>query len=144
PAEIPLSYAQRRLWFLDRLEGASATYTIPMAVRLTGALDVAALEGALSDVVERHESLRTVFPETQGVPRQEILAGSAARVRLEVAGVAEAGLSAALSAAAGRGVALGGGVPLRGHLFLGGGGGAVLVVGLHRTSGGGRSLGALC
>ena len=104
PSEIPLSYAQRRLWFLDRLEGGSeghrsATYTIPLAVRLGGELDCAALEAALCDVVDRHESLRTIFPERLGVPRQQILEGVAGRVRLVFEEVSEAGLAAALSAA---------------------------------------------
>src|SRR5205085_4430305 len=57
PAEIALSYAQRRLWFLERLEGISGTYVIPLAVRLQGALDRPALQEALGDLVERHESL---------------------------------------------------------------------------------------
>jgi acyl carrier protein len=106
PAEIPLSYAQRRLWFLDRLEGSSATYTIPLALRVRGALDLSALEAAVGDLVGRHESLRTIFPDTLGVPRQQILDADAARPRLAVTAVSEASLAGALSAAAGAGFAL--------------------------------------
>ena len=102
PAEVPLSHAQRRLWFLDRLEGGpsegpaaeasssgSGTYLIPVAVRLSGSLDHGALQGALHDLVARHESLRTVFPESSGVPRQEVLPPEAARLGLEVESVSE-------------------------------------------------------
>ena len=72
---LPLSYAQQRLWFLYQMEGAGAAYNIPLALRLEGELNVRALEQALGDVVERHEALRTVFPQEEGVPYQKVLHG---------------------------------------------------------------------
>ncbi|MEW1775128.1 amino acid adenylation domain-containing protein [Streptomyces sp. NPDC086777] len=73
PEETPLSHAQRRLWFLHRIHGGSAAYHVPYALHLTGALDVAALRAALDDLVARHEILRTVYPERDGVPFQRVL-----------------------------------------------------------------------
>ena len=143
PEEIPLSFAQRRLWFLDRLEGSSATYNIPMAVRLTGALDQAGLQAALGEVMERHESLRTVFPDTLGVPRQRILEVSACQLRLEISEVSEAALAEALSTAVRRGFDLAQEVPLRAHLFALGPSEHVLLLVLHHIAGDGWSLAPL-
>ncbi len=73
PALTPLSFAQSRLWFLYRFEGGVATYNMPTAFRIAGALDIEALDAALDDVIARHEALRTVFVEIDGVPYQEVL-----------------------------------------------------------------------
>jgi amino acid adenylation domain-containing protein len=70
--DAPLSFAQQRLWFLDRLEPGTATYNLPVAVRLRGDLDVAALEHALGEIVHRHEALRTTFHEDERGPIQRI------------------------------------------------------------------------
>src|SRR5262249_10017871 len=69
---LPLSYAQQRLWFLDQLEPGGIAYNVPVAVRLRGALKVKALERALSEIVRRHEALRTRFPAVDGEPAQVI------------------------------------------------------------------------
>ncbi|MFE2752932.1 amino acid adenylation domain-containing protein [Actinosynnema sp. NPDC059335] len=85
PDVVPLSAAQQRLWFLDRLDEAGGMYSVPVAVRLTGALDDAALLAAVADVVGRHEVLRTVFPEVDGAPRQAVLDPAAAAALLSAA-----------------------------------------------------------
>ncbi|HEX7240375.1 MAG TPA: amino acid adenylation domain-containing protein, partial [Longimicrobiaceae bacterium] len=69
---LPLSFAQQRLWFLDQLQPGSAAYNIPAALRLHGRLDTAALRKSLSEVVRRHESLRTVLGVADGEPVQVI------------------------------------------------------------------------
>jgi amino acid adenylation domain-containing protein len=66
PERLPLSFAQQRLWFLDRLEPGSPAYNIPLALRVDGPLDRGVLEGSLDAVVRRHEVLRTVFREIDG------------------------------------------------------------------------------
>jgi len=117
-------------------------------VRVRGALDRDALAAALGDLVARHESLRTIFPDTLGVPRQLILDASAARPRLAVTSVTEAGLAAALAAAAQHGFDLAGEPPLQVHLFAlepkeGGESEHVLLLLLHHIAGDGWSLAPL-
>ncbi|HYY41714.1 MAG TPA: amino acid adenylation domain-containing protein, partial [Pyrinomonadaceae bacterium] len=73
---LPLSFAQQRLWFLHELAPESAVYHIPLAVRLIGQLEVAALSRALSEVVRRHEALRTTFTTVDGEPVQIVVAPS--------------------------------------------------------------------
>jgi amino acid adenylation domain-containing protein len=71
--DLPVSFAQERLWFLDRLGEGGTAYNVTNPLRLTGAVDEAALERALGEVVRRHEALRTVFREVDGAPRQVVL-----------------------------------------------------------------------
>jgi amino acid adenylation domain-containing protein len=70
--DLRLSFAQSRLWFFDRLEGASATYNIPVALQLMGNLNVTALEQAINEIVRRHEVLRTHFELVNDAPIQVI------------------------------------------------------------------------
>lgn len=94
---IPLSASQQRLWFLSRAEH-SADYNVPIVMRLRGNLDREALRAAIADVVGRHESLRTVFPESEGSPYQNVLDAKAYRPLLELSDCCEEMLEATLKA----------------------------------------------
>ncbi|MEW6735860.1 MAG: amino acid adenylation domain-containing protein, partial [Acidobacteriota bacterium] len=89
-AELPLSFAQHRLWFLDQLQPNNSHYNIPAAIRLEGALDVEALEKSLNDIIERHEVLRTRFETIEDRPVQII----AEKLELKLAVVELSDLSA--------------------------------------------------
>src|SRR6185503_12285440 len=84
---LPLSFAQQRLWFLDQLEPGSAVYNMPVGLRLVGELEVEALARALSEIVRRHEVLRTTFAVVDGLPVQVI--EPAAELRLAVTELSE-------------------------------------------------------
>ncbi|MEE4186423.1 MAG: amino acid adenylation domain-containing protein [Gammaproteobacteria bacterium] len=100
---LPLSHAQQRIWFLEELEGGSAVYNIPWAVRIRGPLQPDALQQALSELQQRHESLRTTFADTPAGPRQQINAGGDLQIeRLRLPAASDAEVKAQVSAWAGR------------------------------------------
>ncbi|MFD0279799.1 amino acid adenylation domain-containing protein, partial [Kitasatospora sp. NPDC127111] len=143
PAEIPLSPAQRRLWFLGRFEDAGGTYNLPLAIRISGELHVPALRAALADVVARHESLRTVFPDTDGRPRQQVLDPADAVPAIPVVGVTEEELPGALAATAARDFDLTREIPLRARLFALDGTEYVLLLVVHHIATDGWSMAPL-
>ena len=143
PARLPLSYAQARLWFLHRLEGRSATYNVTTALRLHGALDVGAFSRAVDDVVARHESLRTIFPEAAGTPYQEIIAPGALSSLLAVKPIAEDDLPSCLAQAAALTFDLMREIPFRAWLFCLAQDRHVLLLLVHHIAADGWSLGRL-
>ncbi|WP_026405393.1 non-ribosomal peptide synthetase, partial [Actinomadura rifamycini] len=145
PDEVPLSYAQRRMWFLNRLEeaGAGAGYNVPVVLRLSGEVDVAALEAALGDVADRHETLRTIFPDVGGRPRQRVLGGADGRPRLLIDEVGGTAVGAAVAAEVRRGFDLSRELPWRARLLVVSPVESVLVAVTHHIAVDGWSVGVL-
>ncbi len=143
---FPLSFAQRRLWFLDQLQPGSAAYNIPAAVRLSGPLDAAALGSALARVVARHEALRTTFEEVEGEPVQVVAA--AQPVPLPVVDLAplaerEAELAQLARAEAALPFDLARGPLVRARLLRLGPGDHALLLSVHHIASDGWSMGLL-
>ncbi|WP_327713879.1 amino acid adenylation domain-containing protein (plasmid) [Streptomyces sp. NBC_00464] len=143
---IPLSFAQRRLWFVDRFEGPSPTYNGALGLRLTGDLTVGALETALRDVIGRHEALRTVIAEDDdGVPHQRVLPMDRTPFGLRVVEVeTEAERSAAVDEAATANFDLAADVPIRATLVRSGPREHSLVLVMHHIAVDGESFRPLC
>ena len=120
PAVVPLSFAQSRLWFLDQLQGPSPIYNMTAALRISGALDVDALAAALTDVVGRHESLRTLIAAPDGIPQQVVMAPGRAAFGWDVVdatGWPASRLQESIDAAARHTFDLSTEIPLRARLF---------------------------
>ncbi|MFI7394891.1 amino acid adenylation domain-containing protein [Streptomyces tendae] len=141
---IPLSFAQRRLWFIDRIEGPSAMYTVPFLVRLTGDVDTAALTAAVRDVVARHESLRTLIVEsTEGVPAQQVVPAADVRLDIELVEVAPGELDDAVHQASAVTLTPFEDIPVRAVLFRTGPGEHHLLLLIHHMACDGESVAPL-
>ncbi|MGK8501584.1 non-ribosomal peptide synthase/polyketide synthase [Nocardia asiatica] len=140
---VPLSFAQQRMWFLNKYDTASAAYNLPVAIRLTGALDVEALRLAVADVVRRHESLRTRYPEHGGTPVQVIVPAEDIALDLRPVAVDPARLIETVTEFVTNGFDVAEEVPLRTRLYAAGPQEHVLVVVVHHIAADGFSMGPL-
>ena len=143
PAVVPLSFAQNRLWFIDQLEGPSAVYNMATALRLRGRLDGDALGAALADVVARHESLRTLYVASEGIPRQLVVPVEQAEFGWQVVdatGWPASRLGEAIEEAGGYTFDLAAEIPLRATLFRVGDDEHVLVGVVHHIAADGWSI----
>ncbi|WP_287489366.1 condensation domain-containing protein, partial [Rhodococcus sp. (in: high G+C Gram-positive bacteria)] len=143
PVRVPLSLAQQRMWFLNRFDTDSAVNNVPVAVRLTGALDLAALNSAVHDVIGRHEVLRTVYPEVDGVGYQKICSVEDVSIDLGAERVTDDRIQAELYSLFAQGFDVTVEVPLRAKLFQVADDDFVLSFVMHHISTDGFSMGPL-
>ncbi|WP_160096624.1 non-ribosomal peptide synthetase, partial [Rhodococcus sp. T7] len=143
PEHVPLSLAQQRMWFLNRFDADSAANNIPVAIRLSGSLDVAALQAAITDVIERHEVLRTIYPEVNGVGYQQSVSTWQAVPNLSPVAVDEARVVSVVTEFASAGFDVTSEVPFRASLLQVAETDFVLVFVVHHISGDGYSIAPL-
>ncbi|MBV8788903.1 MAG: amino acid adenylation domain-containing protein, partial [Mycobacterium sp.] len=143
PELVPLSFAQNRLWLLDQLQGPSPVYNLAVALRLHGPLETGAMGAALADVVARHESLRTLFPDADGTPHQKILRPEQTSLGwgvIDAAGWPTEQLDEAIEAATRHSFELATEIPLRAQLFRVGDDEHVLAAAIHHIAADGWSI----
>ena len=139
PARLPLSFAQRRLWYAAASEGGSAAYNVPLSVRLEGGPVVGALRDAIGDLVRRHEVLRTVFESVDGEPYQRVLDPDASPVFFDFVASAPDLVAGQLAEAAAHTFDLAAEPPIRVTLFDLGDAHVLLIL-LHHIATDGLSL----
>ncbi|MDN2501596.1 amino acid adenylation domain-containing protein, partial [Nocardia nova] len=144
PDAVPLSYAQQRMWFLNQFDTAATVYNIPVAIRLSGALDVAALRHAVADLVARHEVLRTIYPESEsGGAVQQVLAPGAVSIDLEPVQIGEERVAHEVGRQVASGFDVTTEIPFRIRLFQLSASEFVLVFVAHHIAADGWSMGPL-
>jgi hypothetical protein len=143
PDILPLSAEQRRLHFLGTFDGPNALYNVPAALRLEGQLDAQALHEAVNDVIARHETLRTTYPDHDGQPRQQIAPPAQARILLPVTDTTEDELPALLRDAAAQPFDLAADQPVRAGLYRLAPRTHVLLLVMHHIATDGWSMGPL-
>ncbi|MGO4618002.1 amino acid adenylation domain-containing protein [Nocardia sp. 2YAB30] len=143
PDYLPLSFAQQRMWFLNQFDTSASVYNTPAAVRLSGDLDVGALQQAVADLVARHEILRTIYPLTPNGPVQQVVAPHEVPVDLALTQIGDERVAHEVQHVVGGGFDVAIEVPFRTRLFQLACTEYVLVFVAHHISADGRSMGPL-
>ncbi|RDI64625.1 non-ribosomal peptide synthase protein (TIGR01720 family)/amino acid adenylation domain-containing protein, partial [Nocardia pseudobrasiliensis] len=143
PETLPLSFAQQRMWFLNQFDPSAAVYNIPVAIRLSGALEVHALREAVADLVARHEILRTIYPQVGGVAVQRILSPAEVPLELDPISIGEERVAHEVARLVGAGFDVTAEIPFRIRLFQLAATEYVLVFVAHHIAADGWSMGPL-